>query len=129
RRPAGVALDAVRVRASPAQALVVLHAEVRRREVDDRRLVPRRRVVDRRVLGRGALHAGLSSAAIAVAPAEAVDVPGAVAAAHVVDLELGGALVHVPEELEDRRVGRRAAEDLSRLPDAGDRAGLIRLDE
>src|SRR6185436_10711155 len=50
------------------------------------------------------------------------------AAADVVDRELRGALVHVPEELEHGGVGV-TAEDAARLPYARDGAGLERLDE
>src|SRR5262249_28076140 len=125
------------VRAGPAETLVVVHGEVRAREVDDRRRIPLGRIVYGGVLGGRPADARLPrrarrlvrlARAVAVAPAEVL-ADGAFPVLQEVDLEERAALVHVAEELEERGVDRTAGEDVPRLPDGADRPRLVRLDD
>src|SRR4029453_7288325 len=117
RRARRGALDAVHVRAGPAQPLVLVHEQVGLLEVHDRSPVPRLRVVHGGILGAGRTHAGLAGLTVVVAPAGAGG-GRAMDAAQDVDLELRAALVHVPEELEHGRVVGLAVEQPGRHPDA-----------
>src|SRR5262249_8045239 len=137
RRSRRVAGDAVGVHAGPAEPFVAIDEQVRLGEVEDRRAIPVVGVVDLRVLRARTADARLPPCAVALprlagavlSAAAGAAVARAAAAAHHVDLERLAALVHVPEELEDRRIGGLAREEASRLPDPADRARLERLDE